>query len=53
MKKCDILKQVMRMIKHVITDEEYEAVKAVEKGNQNKRVDKRLQVIKLRYHYRL
>ena len=39
----------MRMVKHVITDEEYEGVKAVEKGNQNKRVDKRLQVIILRY----
>ena len=37
------------MQKHIITNNEYEAVKAAAKRNQNKRVDKRLQVILLRY----
>ena len=37
------------MEKHTITREEYEAAKDLAKQNQNKRVDKRLQVIILRY----
>lgn len=37
------------MKKHIITDEEYEAVKTAIKKNQNKWVDKRLQVLRLRY----
>ena len=35
--------------RHVISEAEYEATKANAKANQNKRVDKRLQVILLRY----
>ena len=41
--------QVMNMKKHEITEAEYEATKKVAKLNKNKRVDKRLQVIILRY----
>jgi len=37
------------MRKHTISKEEYEAIKALSKRNQNKRVDKRLQVLMLRY----
>ena len=37
------------MRKHTISKEEYEAIKALAKRNQNKRVDKRLQVLILRY----
>ena len=37
------------MQKHTISKEEYEATKAAAKKNKNKRVDKRLQVILLRY----
>ena len=37
------------MKKHIITQGEYEAIKALAKSNQNKWVDKRLQVLLLRY----
>ena len=37
------------MIKYKITEAEYKAVKEASKRNKNKRVDKRLQVIILRY----
>ena len=37
------------MKKHIIEKTEYEAIKAASKSNQNKRVDKRLQVLILRY----
>jgi transposase len=37
------------MKKHIITEEEYNAAKEASKRNKNKRVDKRLQVILLRY----
>ena len=37
------------MKKYIITEEEYEAAKTVSKANQNKHVEKRLQVIILRY----
>lgn len=37
------------MKKHIITETEYNAVKELSKQNTNKRVDKRLQVIILRY----
>jgi transposase len=37
------------MKKHTITAEEYEEVKELSKRNKNKRVDKRLQAIMLRY----
>jgi transposase len=37
------------MQKHKISEEEYEAAKAVAKKNKHKRVEKRLQVIILRY----
>ena len=37
------------MKKHIITKEEYEAAKKMAKRNRHKRVDKRLQVIILRY----
>lgn len=37
------------MKKHIITEAEYNAVKELSKRNTNKRVDKRLQVIILRY----
>jgi len=40
---------VKEMPKHMITDAEYSEVKELSKKNQNKRVDKRLQVIILRY----
>lgn len=40
---------VMKMKTHIITAEEYAAVKETAKRNKNKRVDKRLQVILLRY----
>jgi transposase len=40
---------VMKMRKHTISKEEYEATKQAAKRNTNKRVDKRLQVILLRY----
>ena len=39
----------MKMQKHTISKEEYEATKVAAKRNTNKRVDKRLQVILLRY----
>jgi len=39
----------MKMQKHKISTEEYEATKAAIKRNKHKRVDKRLQVIVLRY----
>jgi len=35
--------------KHIITEAEYAAAKAASKRNKNKRVEKRLQVIILRY----
>ena len=41
--------RVMKMKTHIITEAEYEAVQEAVKHNQNKRVDKRLQVILLRY----
>ena len=37
------------MKKHIITEQEYEEIKALEKSTQNKRVSKRLQVLILRY----
>ena len=37
------------MRKHTISEEEYEAIKVLAKRNRNKRVDKRLQVLILRY----
>lgn len=37
------------MKKHSITEQEYSEVKTLAKANKNKRVDKRLQVILLRY----
>ena len=37
------------MKKHIITEEEYQEIKKLAKANKNKRVDKRLQVILLRY----
>ena len=37
------------MKKHIITEEEYGIIKELAKKNKNKRVDKRLQVILLRY----
>lgn len=37
------------MKKHIITEAEYTAVKAAAKENTNKRVDRRLQVILMRY----
>src|SRR5215469_11168250 len=37
------------MMKHTISEEEYNEVKKLAKSNTNKRVDKRLQVIILRY----
>ena len=37
------------MTKHIITQEEYEEVNGLIKANKLKRVDKRLQAIKLRY----
>ena len=40
---------VMKMKTHIITEEEYMQVKELAKSNKNKRVDKRLQVIILRY----
>ena len=39
----------MKVKKHIITRPEYEAVKAMSKTNRDKRIDKRLQVIILRY----
>lgn len=39
----------MKMKKHMITEEEYNLVKETERNNNLKRVDKRLQVIILRY----
>ena len=39
----------MEMKKHIIEQDEYEAVKELAKRNTHKRVDKRLQVIILRY----
>ena len=36
-------------VKYIITEEEYKLVKEKAKQNTNKRVDKRLQVIILRY----
>ncbi len=39
----------MKMKKHIITKPEYEAAKAMSKTNCDKRIDKRLQVIILRY----
>ena len=39
----------MEMTKHIITESEYEATKVLASGNKLKRVDKRLQVIILRY----
>jgi len=40
---------VMKMKKHIITEEEYTAVKEAIRINKHKRVDKRLQVILMRY----
>jgi transposase len=40
---------VMNMKTHMITESEYNAVKEMTKKNQNKRIDRRLQVIILRY----
>ena len=37
------------MVKHLITEQEYLATKELEKSNKWKRVDRRLQVIILRY----
>jgi len=37
------------MKKYIITKTEYEAVKRAAKNNQNKHIEKRLQVIKMRY----
>ena len=37
------------MKKHIITEEEYEEIKKESKRNQNKHIDKRLQVLILRY----
>ena len=37
------------MKKHIITEEEYRVVKKLAKENKHKRVDKRLQVILLRF----
>jgi len=39
----------MKMKKHIITEEEYNAVKEAIRINKHKRVDKRLQVILMRY----
>ena len=39
----------MKVKKHIITEEEYRAVKERSKENKNKRVEKRMQVIILRY----
>ena len=39
----------MKVKKHIITKAEYETVKAMSKRNRDKRIDKRLQVIILRY----
>ena len=39
----------MRMQKHKITEHEYKEVKKLSKANKQKRVDKRLQVIIMRY----
>ena len=47
--KSAILKQVMKMTRNNITEAEYNEVKALIKENKLKRVDKRLQVIELRY----
>ena len=44
-----IIKRVMKVKKHIITETEYTAAKAASKRNKNKRVEKRLQVIILRY----
>ena len=40
---------VMRMKKHIITKPEYEEAKALSKKNRDKRIDKRLRVIIMRY----
>jgi DNA-binding CsgD family transcriptional regulator len=37
------------MKKHIITEKEYEAVKRLARENKLKRIDRRLQVILLRY----
>lgn len=37
------------MKKHIITEKEYEEIKRKLKRNQNKHIDKRLEVLKLRY----
>lgn len=37
------------MKKHTITEKEYEEIKKVSKRNQNKHIDKKLEVLKLRY----
>ena len=39
----------MKVKKHIITKPEYEAVKAMSRTNRDKRIEKRLQVIILRY----
>jgi transposase len=39
----------MKVKKHIITEAEYKAVKEMSKLNTNKRVEKRLQVIIMRY----
>ena len=39
----------MKVKKHIITKPEYEAAQAMSKTNRDKRIDKRLQVIILRY----
>jgi len=41
--------RVIKMKVHTITKGEYEAIQALRKQNQNKRIDKRLQVLLLRY----
>lgn len=40
---------MIKLKKYIITKEEYEATKAMAKLNQHKRIDKRLQVILMRY----
>jgi transposase len=50
MSKRVILELVMSSMKtHIITEEEYMSVKEAAKKNKNKRIDKRLRVIILRY----
>jgi transposase len=46
---CYNYTEVMIMAKHTITEQEYNEVLRLAKKNKNKRIDKRLQVIILRY----